>query len=193
MNISLKRPKSGLQPYYRPVFSRHLECGGGAGVLIILIMAGILVGILPISKSGAQKTDAGLDLIKNSDLEIPQYLTIQSNSFLPITAFTSDGFSEGEKLIRVVTAYYPVPWETDDEPCIIASGMNVCKIDLEKRKICACSRKYPFGTKFLINGEVWECQDRLNIKYDDRIDLLVKNKQEMKNWGKRTIEVIKLD
>jgi 3D (Asp-Asp-Asp) domain-containing protein len=134
--------------------------------------------------------EANFSLSKKSILETSGYFIIQSNSLLPVSnPFLDDsvGSSKGEEVIFTITAYYLVPWETDDDPCILASGINACEI--KNKKIVACPRKYPFGTKFLINGEIWECQDRLNIKYDDRIDLLVATEEEMEKWGKRILPV----
>lgn len=154
-------------------------------IFIISIILGILVSFSVFLIPAKQIIKEDFNEIKSLNLEIPKYLTIQSNSLLPILNF------KGEKLTFTVTAYYLVPWQTDEDPCIIASGINAC--ELKEKKIVACPRKYPFGTKFLINGEIWECQDRLSLKYDDRIDLLVENEKEMRKWGKRTIEVIKLE
>jgi len=86
----------------------------------------------------------------------------------------------------IVTGYNAVRQQTDNTPCIAASGMNVCKV---KEDICACPRKYKFGTKFLIAGKVYNCQDRLHKKYDDRIDLLMATPKEAKTWGKKILNV----
>jgi len=92
--------------------------------------------------------------------------------------------------ITTVTAYYPSPKDTDSTPCISASGLNICKA---KTPIVACPRKYPFGTKVLINGKIYTCEDRTNIKYDGIFDILMKNKKEVVNWGKKILPVIVFD
>ena len=86
---------------------------------------------------------------------------------------------------RVITAYNPVPEQTDSTPCISASGMNIC----ETSKNIAATNELPFGTLLVINGKVWEVQDRTNERYTNRIDLLMYNYQEAKNWGKQTLIV----
>jgi len=91
------------------------------------------------------------------------------------------------KEYKIITAYNPVKSQTDHTPCISASGLNVCKME---KLVCACSREYEFGTKFLINGQVWECYDRLARKYDNRIDLLMYNYKDAKEFGKQLLEVI---
>ena len=86
---------------------------------------------------------------------------------------------------RVVTAYNPVPEQTDDTPCISASGLNVCETS---RNIIA-SNEFAFGTLLMIDGEIWEVQDRTHSKYDYRIDLLMYDYQEAIDFGKRTLKI----
>jgi len=89
---------------------------------------------------------------------------------------------------RIVTAYNAVPEQTDEEPCISASGMNVCETH---KKICA-SNEFPFGTLLLIGDQVWEVQDRTHSRYKYRIDLLVDDYEEAREWGKRVLEIKKV-
>ena len=83
----------------------------------------------------------------------------------------------------VVTAYSSSPDETDGEPFVTASGRLV------REGIVACSRNYPFGTKFLIDGRTYECLDRLAVEYDDRIDIWMPSKEEALEYGKRELPV----
>ena len=88
--------------------------------------------------------------------------------------------------IYTVTAYNSLSYQTDNTPCISASGMNVCETE---DLICACPREFEFGTEFFINGRWWNCQDRLHSKYDDRIDLLIHTIEDAKEFGKQELEV----
>lgn len=158
--------------------------------VLIFLSAVLALTALPAFFDSKKQAEEGFYLIKKPDLKTPEYLTIQSNSFLPISnLFLGGNNFKRERFIREVTAYYPVPWETDEDPCISASGMNICKTT---KKICA-SNEFPFGTKLLIAGEIWEVQDRMNPKYHKIIDLFFKDKESMKRWGKRTVEVIKIN
>lgn len=87
---------------------------------------------------------------------------------------------------RIITAYNPTEAQTDSSPCISASGLNVCEAD---KLICACPREFPFGTKFLIDDKVYHCEDRLSEKYDHRIDILMIDYKEAKEWGKQNLLV----
>ena len=99
------------------------------------------------------------------DLQQPEgqhYSIIDHNSIRAITNYQNPQYA-------IITTYRAVVSQTDSQPCISASGMDICHT---QKRICACPRRYPFGTKFLIDGIIWECQDRLAPKYDNRIDLL---------------------
>ena len=118
-------------------------------------------------------------------LEVPlnQFYTI--NSLYLAANLPSYHLETNEIGYRVVTAYNPVPEQTDDTPCISASGLNVCETS---RNIVA-SNEFAFGTKLMIDGKVWEVQDRTHSKYDYRIDLLMYDYQEAIDFGKRTLKI----
>lgn len=87
---------------------------------------------------------------------------------------------------HTITAYTLTIEQTDDTPCISASGLDVCKTD---KLICACPREYEFRTKFLIDGQVYHCEDRLSEKYDYRFDILMNDYDEALEWGKQILLV----
>lgn len=97
------------------------------------------------------------------------------------------------EVITTVTAYNPVPEQTDSTPCITASGKNVCD---QKMNVIAANW-LPFGTKVQIPdyfGErVFEVQDRMNARYSDRVDVLMYDLAEAKEFGKRRLRVVVLD
>jgi hypothetical protein len=66
-----------------------------------------------------------------------------------------------------VTGYNTVPAQTDSEPCIAASGANICG----RRDAVACPRKIGLGTVIEINGNTYVCEDRLAKKFDRRFDV----------------------
>lgn len=155
----------------------------------------IPLGILDSNELTFLPSAINFSLNENPSLENFGYPLIQSNSLLPISKINSnETFSietkEKETIIAEVTGYLLVEWETDDDPCIIASGLNACEVE---KNIVACPRKYPFGTKVLINGVIYTCEDRTNLKYDGAFDILFKTEEEMNNWGKRILPVTILD
>jgi hypothetical protein len=66
-----------------------------------------------------------------------------------------------------VTGYNTVPGQTDDTPCIAASGANICG----RTDAVACPRRLGLGTVLQIRGMLYVCQDRLAKKYDSRFDI----------------------
>lgn len=86
---------------------------------------------------------------------------------------------------REITAFNTLPEQTDDTPCISASNMDICQTD----KLIAASNEFDFGDKLLIDGQVYEIQDRMSLKYQTRIDLLMKSKSSALSFGKQVKEV----
>jgi hypothetical protein len=66
-----------------------------------------------------------------------------------------------------VTGYNTVPGQTDDTPCIAASGANICG----RTDAVACPRRISLGTFLEIRGAMYVCEDRLAKKYDSRFDI----------------------
>jgi hypothetical protein len=75
--------------------------------------------------------------------------------------------------IATVTAYTSRPLAAT------ASGSGVFT------GVVACPRKYPFGTRVMIEGRLYECRDRLSRKYDDRFDIWKPTRTAAKLFGKR--------
>lgn len=55
---------------------------------------------------------------------------------------------------------------------------------------CAASRRYPFGTTIEVDGRKWVVTDRLNRRFDDRVDLFYGNdRKSALQFGKRRMIV----
>jgi 3D (Asp-Asp-Asp) domain-containing protein len=80
--------------------------------------------------------------------------------------------------LATVTAY------TSSAKAVTASGSRTFD------GVVACPRRYPFGTRFLIDGKLYECRDRLNRRYDSRFDIWKPSKNAARTFGKRTLKVI---
>jgi 3D (Asp-Asp-Asp) domain-containing protein len=87
-------------------------------------------------------------------------------------------------ITATITGYNALPNQTQGDPNIMASGKNVYVGAI------ACPRKYPFGTKVEIDNVIYTCEDRLNIKYDNRFDIFFEHYEDAINWGKQTKQVI---
>ena len=96
--------------------------------------------------------------------------------FLFAFGFVTPGFADPLVLPHIlpfrevhayVTGYNTVPGQTDDTPCIAASGANICG----RTDAVACPRRLSLGTFLAIRGEIYVCEDRLAKKYDSRFDI----------------------
>jgi len=92
-----------------------------------------------------------------------------------------------EQVYAVITAYNTVPEQTWGDPCISASGDNICGMS----NVVACPRSIPLGTWVIIDSEYYQCLDRLALKYDARFDISFdKDVQGAKDFGKKNKEVL---
>ncbi len=89
-----------------------------------------------------------------------------------------------------VTAYSSSPDETDDTPCIAASGYDLCKHDREN--VVACNF-LPFGTKVkfpeLDPNKTYTVVDRMHERFNSRMDIWMTSKQKAKIFGKKYLTV----
>lgn len=85
--------------------------------------------------------------------------------------------------IRQVTAYTLSVDETDATPCIGATGEDLCLAQANGESICAANW-VPLNSIIYIEG-YGPCRvaDRMASKHKNRVDILMKTKQEAKKWG----------
>ena len=113
---------------------------------------------------------------------------IISGGYLLARGYASkDGFSPSlrqpvnRKVIKaVVTAYTSSPEETDSTPHITASGSYA-------QYGVAAANFLPIGTKIRVSkhfgGQIFVIEDRLNSRYNDRIDIWLPQKADARNFG----------
>lgn len=94
------------------------------------------------------------------------------------------------------TAYNLLKEQTDNTPCIGAGNHNLCELRpiLKEKGISICaSRDLPLHTLIYIEN-IGECEilDRLNVRYKgtNRVDILMKTRQEALNFGKRELNYV---
>lgn len=97
-----------------------------------------------------------------------------------------------EKVIREITAYnLGDPNQTDDSPCIMASGLNGCELLEKGIKICAANF-VPFHTKLNIDN-FGECEvlDRMASRFINRVDVGMRldEKERALIFGKQNLAV----
>ena len=91
-----------------------------------------------------------------------------------------------------VTAYTSEVGQTDDSPCITASGLDVCERNLEN---VVAANFLPIGTRVripeLYGNHVFYVEDRMNERYHYKMDIWMKEKSAAKQFGVKyaTVEV----
>jgi hypothetical protein len=87
-----------------------------------------------------------------------------------------------------VTGYNTVASQTDDTPCIAASGSYICG----RRDTVACPSMLKFGTVVEIRGRRYVCEDRTARKYRGRFDINCDrdNKCPFKVAGRTMVKVL---
>ena len=100
--------------------------------------------------------------------------------------------------IREVTAYTSRPEETDDTPCVSASGDDICDLHNQGTMICAANF-VPIGTTLAIDGIPGHNQftclvlDRMNSRYQNRVDIYYgMDTESALQFGRRNLPVEQL-
>ena len=98
--------------------------------------------------------------------------------------------------IRVVTAYNAGdPGQTDDTPCISASGENICKALAKGKKRCAANF-VPLGSHLHVE-KIGVClvTDRTNKRYRNRVDIAMQKDKyhEARRFGRQKLTVKIID
>ena len=96
------------------------------------------------------------------------------------------------EVYREFTAYNAGdPYQTDNTPCISASGDNICTL-LAQGQIVFASNEFPIGTKLYVEG-IGEgtVLDRMNSRYPKNIDVAMQahQKKEAIEFGRKTLLV----
>ncbi len=91
-----------------------------------------------------------------------------------------------------ITAYTSDPAQTDDTPCITASGLDVC---MQNEENVVAANFLPMGTRVripeLYGDRIFYVEDRMNARYHYKMDIWMKNLQQAKTFGVKyaTIEI----
>ena len=98
--------------------------------------------------------------------------------------------------IRVVTAYNAGDArQTDDTPCISASGENICKALAKGKKRCAANF-VPLGSRLFVE-KIGVClvTDRTNKRYRNRVDIALQRDEyhKARRFGRQKLTVKIID
>lgn len=98
-------------------------------------------------------------------------------------------------IIVTATAYSSTPWQTDDTPCVTATGYDVCN---KTKNIIAVSRDLVRSLGYhkqvmlpqLYGEEIFYIEDTMNERFMNRIDVHHNSTKDAREFGlKRNIEL----
>lgn len=145
---------------------------------------------LVLAYSTELSQDQNINIELNQDIQ-PQYNLIEkiiSQTLIEPTygALPESNMHNEPKLTKnaVITAYNSDPAQTDDTPCITASGLNICQQDVP----IVANNCLRFGTRVsfpkILGSKIYIVQDRMNARYGcERVDILMETKPEAKQFG----------
>jgi 3D (Asp-Asp-Asp) domain-containing protein len=96
------------------------------------------------------------------------------------------------KTVRI-TSYTSETAQCDSTPCVTASGFNLCK---HSKEDSVALNFLPFGSKIripqLFGKRIFIVRDRMNKRYQNRVDVWMKNKKAALSFGikKAKIEIL---
>ncbi|NTW22481.1 hypothetical protein HGA34_02970 [Candidatus Falkowbacteria bacterium] len=89
-----------------------------------------------------------------------------------------------------MTAYNSEVGQTDSDPCTTANGFNLCKHNQEDT---VAANFLKFGTKVripeLFGDRVFVVRDRMNSRYQERVDVWFKDRQDALKFGVRKAKI----
>ncbi len=124
------------------------------------------------------------------------YYEIDINSYFnKIQRLVSFNFKPEIKTMKLyVTAYSSTPEQTDNTPCIAASGYDLCSHNKEN---VVATNFLPFGTKVrfpeLDPNKIYTVVDRMHERYNSRMDIWMTSKEDARKFGLKylTVEIYK--
>ncbi|MFH1661782.1 MAG: hypothetical protein ABIA02_01675 [Candidatus Falkowbacteria bacterium] len=121
-----------------------------------------------------------LNLYNNNILHNKHFARLPKNEDREIKYFS----------LHDMTAYNSEVGQCDDSPCITANGFNVCEHGIEDT---VAANFLALGTKVripnLFNERVFVVRDRMNYRYQNRMDVWMLNRSDAVNFGLKTAVV----
>lgn len=136
------------------------------------------------NKDNVNDTETIIEKEKKSD-------TLQEDrGYLPESK-DKDKYKIDHTLYTTITAYNSEISQCWGDPCITATGFNVCEHGIEDT---IATNRLSFGTKLripqLFGDRVFTVRDRMNKRYHNRMDVWMVSKEDAENFGiKRDIRV----
>ncbi|MFH0779864.1 MAG: hypothetical protein V1928_03315 [Parcubacteria group bacterium] len=156
-------------------------------VLISIVLVVFIANMAVPQVAGAQTvlaTDKGRELV----LSDVHPMDLLASRFVEFS--NEDNVSVVKTMTVIATAYTSAEEETDNTPCITANGYDLCENNQEN---VIAANFLKFNTKVripdLYGDQIFTVQDRMNARYDKRIDLWKLSKSRAYAFGKRLVKI----
>jgi len=141
------------------------------------------------------KEESGDLLVKSFPDKSPSFESNLKTAFEKVVAETKTEFRVVKTHTVQASGYSSTPDQTDSTPFTTASGKRV-RDGIIAANIYINGRRIPFGTLVRIPGiygdKVFVVEDRMNIRYQNNIDIWFPERQLAKEFGRKrvTIEIV---
>lgn len=129
--------------------------------------------------------------IDNTDISDKEERTDESQKNRGFLPEIKDKYKVIQTLYTTVTAYNSEVSQCWGDPCVTATGFNVCEHGIEDT---IATNRLPFGTKLripqLFGDRIFTVRDRMNRRYHNRMDVWMISEKDARNFGvKRDVRV----
>ncbi|MBI5369888.1 3D domain-containing protein [Candidatus Uhrbacteria bacterium] len=155
-------------------------------VLLLVAVLGTYVLFPTIANADMEREQVTLD-----DQTVALIIEQMKNETRPYGHLPESDKASARRTIRLpVTAYTSEVGQTDNSPCVTASGLDVCERDTEN---IVAANFLPMGTRVripeLYGDRVFYVEDRMNQRYRYHLDVWMKQKDAAKQFGLKYVTV----
>lgn len=156
--------------------------------LVFILVAGVYLFFPKLTNA-----DMELEQVVLDDETVSMIVSSMQNETIEYGRLPKSGNAPARDHFTIpLTAYTSDPAQTDDTPCITASGLDVCARNEEN---VVAANFLPIGTRVripeLYGDRVFYVEDRMNARYHYKMDIWMKDLQDAKKFGVKyaTVEV----
>lgn len=171
---------------YKKIFFKFRKYALDISVVALLGVMGIYVFFPVMANADIKNEQKAM-----SDETVDLIIKAMQNETKDYGNFPIAENASARQTFRVaITAYTSDIAQTDETPCITASGLNLCVRDTED---IIAANFLPMGTRVripdLYGDRVFYVQDRMNARYDRHLDIWMKDYDDAKQFGLKMAKI----
>lgn len=130
------------------------------------------------------------EMVETADISEDLITLTENDTEIVNTLPESNDLAVARTKYHTITAYNSEIGQCNNDPCVTASGFNLCEHGIEDS---VAANFLKFGTKVripeLFGDRVFIVRDRMNERYPDRLDVWMLNKNEAKQFGVKIAKI----